>query len=345
MLSGLLGKDFGLWNQGLAGNLLDKETLSALNSQANKSALLTAGLSWLAQPKNQGYGSSIPYLAQSALSGYGAGQNVMNTGANTALQLATLNKGMMTDLDKLIAARDKFPVGSEKYKIYDNAIAKQTTHSPLVNVSTQLPFSEEIQKDVAKGLATDYTNLKIAPLTMSSLEDAKTVAKNVKSFGGTFGEQKKNIVKFFNNNFNTNVNPDEIANAEALNTLLFEQVKDNLKKMDATPSENQQRQMREAFGNLNSDPNALQKIITIQQDILANKIKLHNTEVDKFTKGNPNASFMEKLKINMPEYEKMDYTKPDAEKATISNNPLTTEDVNSMSREEKIKKLQDMFQF
>ena len=54
--------------------LLDASDLEKVKQQSMIQGLLGAGLSYLAQPKNQGYGSAIPYLAKSAITGLESAQ-------------------------------------------------------------------------------------------------------------------------------------------------------------------------------------------------------------------------------------------------------------------------------
>jgi len=340
MIGGLFGDS--LWNKGIAGSFLDKNQLDLLTNQANKSALLTAGLSYLAQPKTGGYGSAIPYIAQAGLQGYGMGQNVFNQAGSQAIQLAGLKRSMMTDLDKLIASRDALPAGDPNRKLYDQQIQKMTTHQPLVNVNTTVPFSEQIQKDIGKDLVGGYTTNKAAPQNIKLFEQAKNVAQQTGKLSGSFAKDKTAIAMFMNNNFGTNIKEDEIAAAQSLNSLLFEPVKANLKKMDATPSQEQQRQMREAFGNLENDPEALQKILQIQQDILAENIKTHNKEVEKFlplTEGKTK-DYVKGLTLEIPEYTQLynpqDYTKKDK--------PVVTEEqLKGLTREQKLELIKKQF--
>lgn len=342
MLSGLLGNG-SIFNTGLAGSFLDKDQLAALNAQANKSALLTGALSFLAQPKNRNVGSALPYLAQAGLQGYGMGQNVMNTAGAQALQLATLKKGMMTDLDKYKAARDALAPDDPNRVIYDNMIKKLTTHQPLVNVNTTVPFSEQIQKDIGKDLVGGYTTNKAAPQNIKLFEQAKKVARNTGKLSGSFADDKMAIAMFFNNNFGTNIAEDEIASAGSLKSLLFEPVKNQLKKMDATPSERQQKMLADSLGNLENDPEALQKILQVQQDILKENILTHNKEVEKFlplTEGKTK-DYVQGLTLEVPEYSQLynpeDYTKKDK--------PVVTEEqLKGLTLEQKKELIKKKFQ-
>lgn len=341
MIGGLLGNS--LFNTGLAGSFLDKDQLANLTSQANKSALLTAGLSYLAQPKNRNVGSALPYLAQAGLQGYGMGQNVFNQAGAQALQLAQLKRSTMTDLDKVIASRDALPVGDPKRALYDQQIQKMTTHQPLVNVNTTVPFSEQIQKDIGKDLVGGYTTNKAAPQNIKLFEQAKNVARNTGKLSGSFADDKMAIAMFFNNNFGTNIAEDEIASAGSLKSLLFEPVKNQLKKMDATPSERQQKMLADSLGNLENDPEALQKILQVQQDILAENIATHNREVEKFlplTEGKTK-DYVKGLTLEVPEYTQLynpeDYTKKDK--------PVVTEEqLKGLTLEQKKELIKKKFQ-
>ena len=53
-----------------------------LRKQALVGGLLGAGANYLSQPKNQGYGSALPYLAKSYVGGMGASQGTIDATLN-----------------------------------------------------------------------------------------------------------------------------------------------------------------------------------------------------------------------------------------------------------------------
>ena len=59
--------------------LLGAEKYKQLEQQSNISGLLNTFVNFVAQPKNQGYGSIIPYAARSYLAGTSGAQNVYDT--------------------------------------------------------------------------------------------------------------------------------------------------------------------------------------------------------------------------------------------------------------------------
>ena len=116
--------------------LLGAEKYKQLEQQSNISGLLNTFVNFVAQPKNQGYGSIIPYAARSYLAGTSGAQNVYDTRTKNvldALNVAKTTKQIemegMTDLDKLIYNRDrlfKADPNSPYLSAYDAAIGSKS---------------------------------------------------------------------------------------------------------------------------------------------------------------------------------------------------------------------------
>ena len=64
-----------MYDMGLLGDTDYTDMLAKANKQSIFQGLLSSGLSYLAQPKNQGYGSALPYLAKAGLAGVQAAQS------------------------------------------------------------------------------------------------------------------------------------------------------------------------------------------------------------------------------------------------------------------------------
>ena len=280
-------------NEALTG-LLEKDpnALEKLKNQSLMSGLLNAGATYLAQTKNQNIGLGA-ILGKTYLGGMQGAQGSYDTalkGKIDAYNLAKTQKQIQMegapDIQKLMMWRDSLKTDSPTYDkdlaSVNAEIAKVSTHAPpmaQVNVNTNVPFKEKIQENMATKLVNNADVLQNAPATIDSLRQAKTLAQGNK-FIGSFGEQKANIAQFFNNSFGTKIDPQGVADAKTLGSVLFASVMENLKKMDATPSENQQKQMREAFGNINTDPNALPQILDFWENQLTTKVNLHNQRVN-----------------------------------------------------------------
>jgi hypothetical protein len=161
-------------------------------------------------------------------------------------------------------------------------IVKKTQFAPptaVMNVNTQSTASEEAQKELMKEVRANYNTLRSAPALLDNIEKAKALIPRAGPMVGMFSEAKKNVAKFFNNTFGTDIAVDQIGSAEELQTRLFQQIMENLKKMDAQPSQMQQMIMMQSLGNLTSDPSALPRILDVMQDIVRQKVDLHNRDV------------------------------------------------------------------
>ena len=64
-----------MYDMGLLGDANYKDMLAKANKQSIFQGLLSSGLAYAAQPKNQGYGSIFPYLAKAGLAGVQAAQS------------------------------------------------------------------------------------------------------------------------------------------------------------------------------------------------------------------------------------------------------------------------------
>jgi len=62
------------------GGLLGEEATHKLQNKALTTGLINAALGYIAQPKNQRYGSALPYLGKALAGGYQAGQETIRSG-------------------------------------------------------------------------------------------------------------------------------------------------------------------------------------------------------------------------------------------------------------------------
>ena len=87
-------------------NLLSPGAMAKAKDQALYKGLLNTGLAYLAQPKNQGYGSAIPYLAKAGLSGMQASQGTYDELGKEAMMRQKLQE--MQRAKNQQEAKDKF---------------------------------------------------------------------------------------------------------------------------------------------------------------------------------------------------------------------------------------------
>ena len=158
---------------------------------------------------------------------------------------------------------------------YQTALRKANSQS--INVQNAVPFQEKIYENSAVGLMKEFDTLKGIPAQVKQLDRVAELAP--RSFAGSFADTKTQTAKFFNNNFGTNIATDKVNNTEELRAVLFTNIMDNLKKMDASPSQEQQRIMQASLGSIGTDPNALPKVVNVYKQILLDKAEEHNRRV------------------------------------------------------------------
>ena len=140
----------------------------------------------------------------------------------------------------------------------------------------------EAGKEFIKEQANNFAKLRDVPASLANIEKAKSLASgNAAKFMGPLGETKLEITKFMRANMpgmSTLATPN-VTGAEEIRAALFNQVMDNLKKMDAQPSQYQQQVMQDAFGKLGTDPAAIPAMLDVFADILRTKVDIHNQTV------------------------------------------------------------------
>jgi hypothetical protein len=188
------------------------------------------------------------------------------------------------------------PLIQAKKEIANAGASKQMQ---LVNAFE--PFQNKLQGGMAEKLAGNFENLQNAPATLQALDKAKEYAKNSK-FIGSGADIKLEMAKFFNNNFGTNIDPKSVKNTEALQSALFYNVMDNLKKMDASPSQQQQKYLQDAMGRITTDPSALPEIIDFWKGQIQSKVGEHNRRVEESVKSG--TKFPYDIRVRMPEQQK-----------------------------------------
>jgi len=115
---------------------------------------------------------------------------------------------------------------------------------------------------------------------------------------GPGGEPLLKAASFLNNRLGTSIDTQGIEDATVLRSRLFNGVIENLRKLDAQPTQAQQQVLQDAIGNLGTDPNALPRVLDAFGGILRDKVGAYNAEVtDAETRG---VKFPYKPQINLP---------------------------------------------
>jgi hypothetical protein len=149
----------------------------------------------------------------------------------------------------------------------------------VTNVNTQIPASEEAQKEFMKEARVTFNTLKSAPSVLTNMEEAKKLVPSAKGFMGPGGEPLLNAASFLNNRLGTSIDTKGIEDATVLRSRLFTGVIENLRKLDAQPTQAQQKILQDAIGNLGTDPTALPRVLDAFGNILREKVGSYNAEV------------------------------------------------------------------
>jgi hypothetical protein len=188
---------------------------------------------------------------------------------------------------------EKVPGGGK----YDLRAAKGGANIEM-GVKTVEDFNEALAKKMSGSLVDQYDVLKTVPDVIQTLRTARDAAGKAQNFSGSAGEAKLAFAKLLNNNLGTQIDPEGVKNAEVLRSSTFRQIMDQLKKLDSQPTQKQQDQLKDALGQLATDPSALPEILQITEDILRTRVGEHNTRVRQAKE--KKANFMYEIEIKLP---------------------------------------------
>jgi len=214
-------------------------------------------------------------------------------------QVKALLPTLVKELETPTSVREfNFAKENPEYMGYRSTISKAgaPNMTAITNVANYEPFKNKIQGGMGEGLVKQWETLKNIPVEIKNLDKAAELAPN--SFAGTFAQQKTDIAKLFNNNLGTKIAVDKVNNTEELGSRLFQGTLENLKKMDASPSQYQQKVMQDAFGTITTDPTSIPKIIAVQKEILQQKAASHNLQVKQAETGPAKMEFPYSIYIN-----------------------------------------------
>jgi hypothetical protein len=181
--------------------------------------------------------------------------------------------------DLVIPGRDGTLVPNQPLIGVKTNLARAGASSNITKVNTYLPASEEAQRDFIKSTRATYDALKQSPAMFANMEAAKKLIPSAREFMGAGGEGMKTAASFLNSRLGMSINTEGVKDASELQARLFQGVLDNLKKLDAQPSERQQAALQAALGSIATDPNALSNVLDAYADTVRTKIDIHNAEV------------------------------------------------------------------
>lgn len=130
--------------------ILTPEQQDKLNNQALFQGGLGTIITYLAQPKNQGYGSVLPYLGKAYLGGMQQSQGAYDAALKSKMDSLTMAKNMrelemsgITDVQKLLKAKNELNPSSPTYQGDLTALDAAITKLTHVSNPDKLPTSAE----------------------------------------------------------------------------------------------------------------------------------------------------------------------------------------------------------
>lgn len=166
--------------------------------------------------------------------------------------------------------------------VYKQKVGTAAAGAAQTRVQAYTPASETLQVEAVKELRDTYKQLKTAPVDIANLRKAAELATSEgRKYMGTGGQAFLSAAKFLKNRLNVEIDPKAISDAEVARSALFQNVLNNLRKLDAQPSQQQQQIMQEALGSLDTDPDALPRVVQIYEDVIRGRVEQHNREVQQ----------------------------------------------------------------
>lgn len=188
---------FGARQPEYLGGLLTTDQQEKLKNQALISGLIGAGATYLATPKNQGYGSALPYIAKSYLGGMQASQGAYNAATENEMNKLKIQKELRdAQLDYLKAIPPdirEFQFGLENPDYFKRQEKLKLLGRPTTTVTTNVSnkeFASNAIKDLEGSLTAGYEAQSTLP-TITSMKSL--INEGVKT--GTGAEAAKAISK------------------------------------------------------------------------------------------------------------------------------------------------------
>jgi len=181
-------------------------------------------------------------------------------------------------------------------------LAKLGAAQTTTNINAFAPASVEAQKQFVQAAADERKVLRNAPDTLTNIDAAIKLIPSASTFMGKGGEPLLAAASFLNNRLGFGISTQGVTDATVLRTRLFEGILDNLKKLDSQPSQEQQRVLSEALGNLGTDPAALEQILNRIGETVRSRVDRFNTDVtDAETRG-VKFPFTPQIKLPAPKF-------------------------------------------
>ena len=230
-------KDFlGFGIPDVYGNILKDPQKKALESQALKRGTTIGLLNFLTQPRNQNYGSVLPYLGQAVGSGLQTYQGGLDAGLATALKAKALEtddapKFGTIDPSKYtpesVAKFEMTKKASDLRRITDPTTTKGLTDQELQGLITSIPGlgQDQVTQQLLKTDRT--TGLKTLQNKYLGGEEGVKYTQDTDKIAKTFADRvNPDTGKTYKETYGNNITFDKLSTSDALAVLDEKQKRD-----------------------------------------------------------------------------------------------------------------------
>ena len=233
--------------------LLNQAQQEKLQNQALLSGILGAGATYLATPKNQGYGSALPYIAKSYLGGMQASQGAYNAATENEMNKLKIQKELRdAQLDYLKAIPTdirEFEYGQKNPEFF--ARQEKLRRAGATNVvqnAGNKEFASNVIKDLEGSLTSGYEAQSTLP-TYSTMRNL--INEGVRT--GTGAEAAKTISKA-GQLLVPGFNVESTSKLEAFDSLSKGVIIPQVKKLGANPTNTDLQFIVDSAPNIGKTP-------------------------------------------------------------------------------------------
>jgi hypothetical protein len=163
-------------------------------------------------------------------------------------------------------------------KAKEAVINSQNDINKQGNLSS-IESDKKAYQEQQKSIIDSYNKFNDVKVQIGAFDRAKAAIEDARPLMGTFADTRINLAKAMKT-IDGKKNPSLTA-VEGLKTNLFQPIMSLLKSVDASPSQQQQTKMEEAFGNPGTDPDALIQKIDDMKQMFLDKVTAHNEMAKK----------------------------------------------------------------
>jgi hypothetical protein len=119
------------------------------------------------------------------------------------------------------------------------------------------------------------------------------------AFQGTGAGAKTDIAKFAKGVFGIDIDPTKTSNSDYMRSTLGSQILAQAKALGTNPSNTDAKRIEDIVGNIDKDPEALNKILEWQESMIRKSVSGHNSNIDQMDKKGFKAPY--DLRVKLPD--------------------------------------------